>query len=72
MSIRSKFILSIIIPVFCSVVGISIAVYMQVSSTVTEQFEMSSQEELRVVDGFVTQLLKGPAEIAQYVAHSRP
>ena len=68
MSIKSKFILSIIIPVFCSVVGISIAVYMQVSSTVTEQFEMSSQEELRVVDGFVTQLLKGPAEIAQYVA----
>ena len=68
MKILAKFILSIIIPVFCSVVVISIVVSMQVSSTVTEQFEMSSQEELRVVDGFVTQLLKGPAEIAKYVA----
>ena len=68
MKIKSKFILSIVIPVFCSVVVISAVVSMQVSTTVTEQFEMSSQEELRVVDGFVNQLLKGPAEIAKYVA----
>jgi methyl-accepting chemotaxis protein len=68
MKILAKFILSIIVPVFCSVIVISIVVSMQVSSTVTEQFEMSSQEELRVVDGFVTQLLKGPEEIAKYVA----
>ena len=68
MKILAKFILSIIVPVFCSVIVISIVVSMQVSDTVTEQFEMSSQEELRVVDGFVTQLLKGPAEIAKYVA----
>jgi methyl-accepting chemotaxis protein len=69
MKIRTKFILSIIIPVFVSVVVISTVVSLQVSSTVTEQFEMSSQEELRVVNGFVTQLLKGPEEIAMYVAN---
>jgi len=68
MKIRAKFILSIIVPVFVSVVVISSVVSLQVSGTVTEQFKMSSQEELRVVDGFVTQLLKGPAEVAKYVA----
>ncbi|WP_338666827.1 methyl-accepting chemotaxis protein [Pseudodesulfovibrio methanolicus] len=68
MKIRAKFILSIIIPVFVSVVVISSVVSLQVSGTVTEQFKMSSQEELRVVDGFVSQLLKGPAEVAKYVA----
>jgi methyl-accepting chemotaxis protein len=68
MKIRAKFILSIIVPVFVSVVVISSVVSLQVSGTVTEQFRMSSQEELRVVDGFVTQLLKGPAEVAKYVA----
>ncbi|OIQ48938.1 Methyl-accepting chemotaxis protein I [Pseudodesulfovibrio hydrargyri] len=68
MKIRAKFISSIIVPVVVSVVVISSVVSLQVSSTVTEQFKMSSQEELRVVDGFVTQLLKGPAEIAKYVA----
>lgn len=68
MKIRAKFILSIVVPVVVSVVVISSVVSLQVSGTVTEQFEMSSQEELRVVNGFVTQLLKGPEEIAKYVA----
>jgi methyl-accepting chemotaxis protein len=68
MKIQAKFILSIIVPVIVSVVVISSVVSLQVSGTVTEQFELSSQEELRVVNGFVTQLLKGPEEIAKYVA----
>jgi len=68
MKIRSKFILSILVPVICSVAIISSVVFVLIENTVTDQFKMSSQEELTVVDGFVRQLLKGPAEIAKYVA----
>ncbi len=68
MKIRSKFILAIIVPVIISVLIISIVVSIGIRGTVTEQFETSSQEQLLRIDGFVNQLLKGPAEITKYVA----
>ncbi|WP_247648318.1 methyl-accepting chemotaxis protein [Pseudodesulfovibrio sp. zrk46] len=68
MKIRSKFILAIIIPVIISVAVISSIVSMQISDTVTDQFEMSSQEQLQRVDSYVNQLLKGPADITKYMA----
>lgn len=68
MNIRSKFILSIVIPVIISVAVISIAVSVKLGGTVTEQFEMSSQEELVLVDGTVNQILKSPAEVTKFVA----
>lgn len=68
MKIRSKFILSIIVPVVMSVLAISIVVSVGIRDTVTELFETSSQEQLLRIDGFVNQLLKGPAEITKYVA----
>ena len=68
MKIRTKFILSIILPVIISVIVISVVVSMQIRGTVVESFEMTSQEQLSRVDGFVNQLLKGPAEITKYVA----
>ncbi len=68
MKIRSKFILAIIDRVILAVSVISTVISIQVSGTVTDLFEMSSQEQLQRVDGFVNQLLKGPADITKYVA----
>lgn len=68
MKIRAKFILSIILPVVISVALISVMVAMQIRGTVLESFKMSANEELLQVDGFVNQLLKGPADITKYVA----
>ncbi len=68
MKIQTKFILSIILPVVLAVAVISTMVSVQTTNTVTDLFEMSSQEQLQRVDGFVGQLLKGPADITKYVA----
>ncbi|TDT88391.1 methyl-accepting chemotaxis protein [Pseudodesulfovibrio indicus] len=68
MKIRAKFILSIILPVVISVTVISGMVSMQIRGTVLESFEASAQGQLLMVDGFVGQLLKSPADITRYVA----
>ncbi|WP_319468565.1 methyl-accepting chemotaxis protein [uncultured Pseudodesulfovibrio sp.] len=68
MKVQTKFILSIVMPVVLAVAVISVAVSVQVTGTVTDLFEMSSQEQLQRIDGFVNQLLKGPADITKYVA----
>lgn len=68
MKIRAKFILSIILPVVISVTVISVMVAMQIRGTVLESFKTSAQGQLLVIDGFVNQLLKSPADITRYVA----
>ncbi len=68
MKIQTKFILAIVLPVVLAVAVISTMVSVQTTNTVTDLFEMSSQEQLQRVDGFVGQLLKGPADITKYVA----
>ena len=68
MSIRSKFLLSILLPVVIAVAAISIVIAFQISRTVTDMFEQSAQEQLVRIDGYVNQLLKAPAEITKYVA----
>ena len=68
MKIRAKFILSIILPVVLSVSVISVMVAMQLRGTVLESFKTSAHEQLLMVDGFVGQLLKSPADITKYVA----
>ena len=68
MKIRSKFILSIVIPVILSVTVISFAVSLQITGTTTNQFETSSKEQLQRIDGLVTQLLKSPANVTKYIA----
>lgn len=68
MKIRSKFILSIIIPVILSVAIVSIAVSLQFTGTVTNLFEESSKGQLQRIDGLVNQFLKSPANVTRYVA----
>ncbi|WP_316900663.1 methyl-accepting chemotaxis protein [Pseudodesulfovibrio indicus] len=68
MKIRAKFILSIILPVVISVTVISGMVSMQIRETVLESFKASAQGQLLMVDSFVGQLLKSPADITRYVA----
>ncbi|KAB1442278.1 methyl-accepting chemotaxis protein [Pseudodesulfovibrio senegalensis] len=68
MSIRTKFMLSILLPVFISVGIITTAVYIQYEDTVLNLFEDASQQQLERIDDYVTQIFKEAEATARYVA----
>jgi len=68
MSIRLKFILSIILTVCISILAVSVSISMLLDGTISGMFERSSRSQLVRIDDYITQFLRAPIEIAKYVA----